>query len=506
MRIVLCFATFAFLAGCATNPLQNARFWKVEKCTGMGTPDVRFTRADSSTLAIVPRASCAALVAAAGKIQGVANYQVNQIWIADTEAPNAFATLDKSQRRLIVVTMGMLKALGSDEAAWAGLLGHEIAHHFRNHREGRAEAQAGARAAGQAAGNVIAQLIPGLGGFVAGNAANFAATNALYGAYTRPQESEADSLGIKWMVAAGYDPRGMERLFNVLGKHSAGLPGFLSTHPGAEDRGQMVRDFITGEKNVETRLSVPGNRPFAPVALISAPSSSPSTEQAASAPTLYAQSQPVPKPSKAIPPGDKSDAQLAVPLSGAASATNSRIVIKTEPLRNNTIDIKINGQKVATMGGNEVYSGVFSPGWILITVQGGEAKINAEANKEYVFEIAFVGSTSGFLLFGLAGSSMSATYTITLKNTSDIEALPSKTVTEPRVPQRQTPDESGQPSQLPSSSVDRGTAGPQNQTTKPQSTGSETARKLRELNELRKEGLISEQEYNEKRKAILSAM
>jgi len=61
----------------------------------------------------------------------------------------------------------------------------------------------------------------------------------------RSQEGEADELGLKWMVAAGYDPHGMERLFDVLAKQSTGgLPGFLSTHPGAEDRAQLVRDFI----------------------------------------------------------------------------------------------------------------------------------------------------------------------------------------------------------------------------------------------------------------------
>ncbi len=47
---------------------------------------------------------------------------------------------------------------------------------------------------------------------------------------------------------------------------------------------------------------------------------------------------------------------------------------------------------------------------------------------------------------------------------------------------------------------------PQGQVTKPQSAESPTARRLRELNELRKDGLITEREYNEKRKAILSNM
>lgn len=169
---------------------------------------------------------------------------------------------------------------------------------------------------------------------------------------------------------------------------------------------------------------------------------------------------------------------------------------------------------------------------------------NAEANKEYEFEIAFVGSTgggaAGLLFFGfigaLAGSSIDATYTLTLKKTSDIEVSHGKTVTEQRVLPQQTSDEGRQPSQQPTEQAKAATASQnqpapveasvksvplppavapavpasapsaQNQPTKPPNTESATARKLRELNELRKEGLITESEYNEKRKAILSAM
>jgi predicted Zn-dependent protease len=232
------------LAGCATTPLQNARYWKIEACSGGPTPNVRFTRADNSTLAIVPRVSCETVVGAAGKISAVANYRADQIFIADPDVPNAFATLNKEQRPIIVVTMGMLSALGSDEAAWAGLLGHEIAHHVRNHGAGRKNAQAEAQAGGNAVANILGALIPGVGGFVAGTVGGTTTNMALYGNFTRPQEREADELGLQWMVAAGYDPRGMERLFDMLGKHSAGLPGFLSTHPGAEDRAKMVQDFI----------------------------------------------------------------------------------------------------------------------------------------------------------------------------------------------------------------------------------------------------------------------
>lgn len=248
MRIVgVSIAVFA-LVGCASNPLQHAQFWSIDQCVSAPSAQIQFKTKDGSTLATVPRANCLAVAAAARKIEAVAGYHADRILIASIEDLNAFATLDKSNKPVIVVTVGMLTTLGSDEAAWAGLLGHEIAHHIRHHGQGRAEAKTGAQQTGQAAGNLIAQLIPGVGGFIAGNAANFAATNAIYGAYTRPQESEADELGLRWMAASGYDPKGMERLFDELAKDRPGLPTFLSTHPGAEDRAQMVRRFIATGK------------------------------------------------------------------------------------------------------------------------------------------------------------------------------------------------------------------------------------------------------------------
>jgi len=234
----------AALAGCASDPLQDAQVWKIEPCAGSIAAEVRFHKPDGSALASVPSASCGAAVRALGRIEQAAGYRATQVYVADLESPNAFATLDETRRPIVVVTLGLLQALGADEAAWAALLGHEIAHHVRSHSAGRKEAQERANATGQVAANVIAQLLPGIGGFVAGNVANFIAANALYGAYTRPQEAEADRLSLEWMVRAGYDPNGMTRLIEILAKDGGLLPGFLSTHPGADDRAQIVRTHL----------------------------------------------------------------------------------------------------------------------------------------------------------------------------------------------------------------------------------------------------------------------
>jgi hypothetical protein len=110
-------------------------------------------------------------------------------------------------------------------------------------------------------------------------------------------------------------------------------------------------------------------------------------------------------------------APAATPTSAAPSEANAKIAIKTEPLRNNKIDVEVNGRRVASMEGNQVYSGVFVPGQMLITVPGGKTEFQAEANKEYLLEIALIPSNTGYLLFGLMGSSAMATYSITLKET-----------------------------------------------------------------------------------------
>ena len=242
------------LSGCATNPLQGARFWVIEQCSNASAPRVNFPNSDGGTLATVSREHCSIMKRAVEKIGFQTSFQVENLYIASVKDLNAFATHGRDGKRTVIVTMGMLEALGSDEEAWAGLFGHEIAHLVKRHGEGRAEAKAGAQAGGQAIGNVIAQLMPGVGGFIAGNTANFVVANAMYGAYTRPQEAEADDLGLQAMVAAGYDPRGMRRLFEVLRKQG-GLPAFLSTHPGAEDRMEVVERFIAARPSLATASS-----------------------------------------------------------------------------------------------------------------------------------------------------------------------------------------------------------------------------------------------------------
>jgi len=233
------------LSGCATKPSANARGWNLDQCADSASSPVELNRPDGTQPASIPRETCVALRSAAGKIQAQADFHVSRIYIADVKAPNAFATRDKSGKPVAAVTLGMLTTIGPDEAAWAGLLGHEIAHHVKRHVEGRKSAATSAAVTGNVVANVISYAIPGVGGLLGGTIAGSAAQSAMYGSYTRPQEAEADEVGLKWMVAADYDPQGMLRLFRALSAgESSSMPAFLSTHPANEERARMVEAFI----------------------------------------------------------------------------------------------------------------------------------------------------------------------------------------------------------------------------------------------------------------------
>ncbi len=194
----------------------------------------------------LPTPQALIIAQASAKMQAQSGFHVDRHLIANTEELNAFATTNKGER-VIVINLGMVKALGSDEDAWAGLLGHEIAHHVKGHGATRGRVSTGAQVAGQAVATAVG-FIP-LGGPIASllvsSVAGTATQMAVFGSYTRPQEEEADALGLQWMVGAGYDPAGMLRLMQTLAQQSkVSLPAFLSTHPGSDERIKNVEAFI----------------------------------------------------------------------------------------------------------------------------------------------------------------------------------------------------------------------------------------------------------------------
>ena len=225
LRVLLVACTFLLVGGCATT--QQPAFWEGEKLAQIATtapgPTIKLWRGTrENVVAEIPTEQVTTILQASQKIQAAAGFRVDRHFISDAKEVNASATTNVKGDRVVVINLGIVKALGNDKDAWAGLLGHEIAHHVKGHGATRDGAKVGAYAAGQAVATAVG-FIP-VGGPIASmlisSAAGTAAQMAVYGSYTRPQEEEADRLGLEWMIAAGYDASGMLRLMQILAKQS----------------------------------------------------------------------------------------------------------------------------------------------------------------------------------------------------------------------------------------------------------------------------------------------
>lgn len=160
--------------------------------------------------------------------------------ILNTQDVNAFAI----PGGYVYVTRGLL-ALASNEAELAGVVGHEIGHVIARHGSERQTqgilTQIGAAAIGIAAG--VALGAPELGNLAA------VGGQAYLQSYSRDQEMEADTLGVEYMSAAGYDPQAMATFLDTLRDYSrlqAEMAGrnpnsvdefnFMASHPRTIDR------------------------------------------------------------------------------------------------------------------------------------------------------------------------------------------------------------------------------------------------------------------------------
>jgi predicted Zn-dependent protease len=150
----------------------------------------------------------------------------------------------------VAVYTGILKVTQNEDGL-AAVMGHEVAHATCDHGNERVSHGSVKDAVVGTAGKFAG--FAGLG--ASGQQLVMQTLNA--GAsvlgilpYSRAHETEADEVGLLYLVRAGYNPEEAPKLWERMaglsgGGESAGIIAkFLSTHPASEDRAKRLRELI----------------------------------------------------------------------------------------------------------------------------------------------------------------------------------------------------------------------------------------------------------------------
>jgi predicted Zn-dependent protease len=154
------------------------------------------------------------------------------IQVVDSSVVNAFALPGGP----VYLTRGIL-AYMENEAAMVGVLGHEIGHITARH------------SVQQISRSQLAGLGLGLGAVFLPEVRPYGnlietGLGVLFLKFGRDDEREADRLGVRYALAAGYSPAEMAGVFRILGRLSErsgqAIPTWLSTHPDPTDRAERI--------------------------------------------------------------------------------------------------------------------------------------------------------------------------------------------------------------------------------------------------------------------------
>jgi predicted Zn-dependent protease len=187
--------------------------------------------------------------------------------VVQDNAINAFA----APAGYVFVFTGLILNM-EHESEVAGVLGHELAHVTQRHIAKRVE---------QGSIVSIAAILGAIAGFALGAATGQrdagaavmvgtqAAAQQTMLNYSRDDEREADEVGMNYLTAAGYPPRGLPQAFDIMQrmkifKGYGSIPAYLSTHPDISERigyltervSRMPKDVVSRPERDERFLRV----------------------------------------------------------------------------------------------------------------------------------------------------------------------------------------------------------------------------------------------------------
>ncbi len=158
--------------------------------------------------------------------------------LLDSDVINAFALPGGK----VFFSRGLAEKM-TNEAQMAGVLGHEVGHVTARHTAERVSKASLIEGAVQIAG--VAADATGSSGVSQALPALQVGGQLITLKFSRDQESEADSLGLRYMSKEGYNPAAMVQVMEIL-KAAAGDAGneWTSTHPLPQTRIDRISDEL----------------------------------------------------------------------------------------------------------------------------------------------------------------------------------------------------------------------------------------------------------------------
>lgn len=233
-------ATCVFVAGCSSNPATGGKNVVVGSWEGEKKTTQKHHQEIIKALGLYDDQATQEYVQIVGSRLALSSDLPNEefkFFVIDDEAINAFTTGCCN----VYVNRGLLVNLNS-EAELAGVLGHEIGHITARH-----PARRQTRGMAASLGAMAAAILTGSNAI--GQLANIGAQAWMSG-YGRDNEMEADRLGMKYMVKAGYNPESIGKVFNMFqagekferqraaaeGREPRLYHGVFSSHPSPDER------------------------------------------------------------------------------------------------------------------------------------------------------------------------------------------------------------------------------------------------------------------------------
>ena len=190
-------------------------------------------------------------------VQGVGNRVAAYSGIANPGQAYHFTTLNSAVENAFAVPGGyvyitrQLMGLMNDESELAFVLGHETGHIAARHAQARKSAATRNSILG-VLGAILGSAVGGsvFGDMISQGAMQYAQLATL--GFSRDQEYQADTLGIRYLLSAGYDPMGSATMLDALvradaletriqGRDSRSTPEWARTHPLSANRTQRAQ-------------------------------------------------------------------------------------------------------------------------------------------------------------------------------------------------------------------------------------------------------------------------